>query len=64
MNFIKILLATRLILGIRSTFKSQTDDFFVKTIEIELNFEIVNDLITGLSTDLMVQFFHCKKDMK
>ncbi len=36
--------------------------FFGKKIEIEITFEITNDLITGLSAERMGQFFHFKKD--
>lgn len=36
--------------------------FFGKKIEIEFTFEIINDLITGLSAERMGQFFHFKKD--
>jgi CubicO group peptidase (beta-lactamase class C family) len=36
--------------------------FFGKKIEIEFTFEIINDLITGLSAERMGQLFHFKKD--
>ena len=38
--------------------------FFGKKIEIELTFEVTNDLITGLSAERMGQLFHFKKDPK
>jgi CubicO group peptidase (beta-lactamase class C family) len=38
--------------------------FFGKKIEIDITFEIINDLITGLSAERMGQFFHFKKDTK
>ena len=38
--------------------------FFGKKIEIEITFEIANDLITGLSAERMGQLFHFKKVIK
>lgn len=38
--------------------------FFGKKIEIEITFEIISDLITGLSAERMGQIFHFKKEAK
>lgn len=38
--------------------------FFGKKIEIELTFEVTNDLINGLSAERMGQIFHFRKDTK
>jgi|GEM_PF-1521071 len=61
----KLLLISILILGYSTIANSQTKDFKeIGKLEIKKPFEIINDLITGLSVDRMGQLYHFKKDVK